>query len=124
MLSAGNNELVNTAMASSLLSTASRSRGHRASLAGLGRRISRTARRSAAHARYRPRPPFAATSRHTVDGARPSRRAISLTGSPAASPREISSRSASDSRNGDRRGSASADGAAPQPLAGSHTGTG
>jgi hypothetical protein len=74
-------------------------------LAGFGRRISRTARRSAAHARYRSRPPFAATSRHTADGARPTVRAIARTGHPAARPREISSRSASDNRNGDRRGS-------------------
>lgn len=53
-----------------------RSRGHRASLVGLGRCARRRARRSAAQARYRPAPPLAATSRHTVDGARPSPLAI------------------------------------------------
>jgi len=74
-------------------------------LAGLGRRNRRTARRSAAHARYRSRPPFAATSRHTVDAQRPIPRAIARTDRPAARPREISSRSASDSLSGDRRGS-------------------
>jgi hypothetical protein len=88
-----------------LPSTTSRSRGHTASFAGFGRRISRTARRPAAHARYRPGPPFAATSRHTVDGARPTPRAIARTDCPAARPREISSRSASDSLRTDRCGS-------------------
>lgn len=52
-----------------------------------------------------PAPPFAATSRHTVDGARPSWRAIPRIDSPVARPREIPSRSASDSLSGDRRGS-------------------
>ncbi len=86
-------------------STTSRSRGHTASFAGFGLRILRTARRSAAHARYRSRPPFAATSRHTVDGERPIPRAIARTDRPAARSREISSRSASDSLSGDRCGS-------------------
>jgi hypothetical protein len=59
--------------------------------------------------RYRPGPPFAATSRHTVGGARPGFLGIALTGSPAARAREISSRSASDSLSGDRLGSGFAD---------------
>jgi hypothetical protein len=88
-----------------LPSTTSRNRGHTASFAGFGLRILRTARRSASHARYRSRPPFAATSRHTVDAQRPIPRAIARTDRPAARPREISSRSASDSLSGDRRGS-------------------
>jgi hypothetical protein len=46
-----------------------------------------------------------ATSRHTVDGARPGPLAIRRNDSPAASPREISSRSASDNRSGERFGS-------------------
>jgi hypothetical protein len=44
------------------------------------------------------------SSRDTVDGARLRRPAISRQDSPATTPREISSRSASDSRSGDRRG--------------------
>jgi hypothetical protein len=47
-----------------------------------------------------------ATSREIVDGDRPSRRrAIDRNASPPASPREISSRSVNDNRNGDRTGS-------------------
>ena len=42
------------------------------------------------------------TSRHTVDAFRPMRSAIVRNDSPAASPREISSRSSSDKRSGDR----------------------
>jgi len=42
------------------------------------------------------------TSRDTVEGARPIRAPIDRNDSPAANPREISSRSSSDSRNGDR----------------------
>jgi hypothetical protein len=42
------------------------------------------------------------TSREIVDGARPSRRAIEQSDAPPARPREISSRSTSDSRSGDR----------------------
>jgi hypothetical protein len=45
------------------------------------------------------------TSRDTVDGDRPNRHAISRNESPATIPREISSRSANDSRNDDRFGS-------------------
>src|SRR5918995_81796 len=51
------------------------------------------------------RPPLRATSRDTVDGARASRPAMTRSDSPAARPREISSRSAVDSRSGDRIGS-------------------
>lgn len=42
------------------------------------------------------------TSRDTVDTERPSLAAIEVSASPLASPREISSRSATDSRNGGR----------------------
>ena len=42
------------------------------------------------------------TSRLTVDGARPIRRAITRNDSPAASPARISSRSNNDNRNADR----------------------
>jgi hypothetical protein len=45
---------------------------------------------------------LAATSRDTVDGERPKRDAIDRIDSPAANPREISSRSVKDNRNGDR----------------------
>jgi hypothetical protein len=45
------------------------------------------------------------TSREIVDDDRPSRRAIDRSVSPPASPREISSRSDDDNRNGDRTGS-------------------
>ena len=64
----------------------------------------RTAR-SAWQARYWSRPPLRASSRETVEGARLSCRAICRQESPATSPREISSRSASESRNSDRRNS-------------------
>ena len=50
------------------------------------------------------RPPFLASSRDTVDGARPSRAAICRHGSPAATPRLISSRSAMLRHRGARRG--------------------
>jgi len=52
---------------------------------------------------------LAATSRHTVDGARPSPLAIPRNDLPAARPLEISSRSASDNRSGERFGSRPAD---------------
>jgi hypothetical protein len=42
------------------------------------------------------------TSRTIVDGDRPNRRAIERRDSPAAKPREISSRSRNDNRNGER----------------------
>jgi hypothetical protein len=69
----------------------------------------RSARRSAAHAPVLPGPSFAATSRHTAGGASPGLLGIALTGSPAARPPEISSRSASDILSGDRLGSGFAD---------------
>jgi hypothetical protein len=48
---------------------------------------------------------LAATSRVTVDAARPKRRAIPRIESPTAKPREISSRSVSDNRIADHSGS-------------------
>jgi hypothetical protein len=54
-------------------------------------------------ARYRRRPPFAATSRLTVEGALPNPDAIARIDRPAARPREISSRSAILNRPGGRR---------------------
>jgi hypothetical protein len=82
-------------------STARRSRGTAISFAIFGRCARRWAVSSARQARYRSRWPAAATSRDTVDGARPRRLAITRHESPASSPREISSRSGSDSRNAD-----------------------
>jgi len=76
-----------------------RSRGLVASLAGFGRCARRRDARCATAARYRRRPPLAATSRDTVDGALPSLRAIQRSDTPWAIPREISSRSANDNRN-------------------------
>jgi hypothetical protein len=61
-----------------------------------GRRARRHAACSARHPRYPTRPPLRATSRLTVDGDRPIRRAISRNDSPARTPREISSRSTRD----------------------------
>ena len=55
------------------------------------------ARSSAVPARYRRAPPLRATSRHTVEAARPIPTAITRTDKPSARPREISSRSANDS---------------------------
>jgi hypothetical protein len=78
----------------SLASTTARSRGSTASLDGLGRAARRSAAASARWARYRERPPLRASSRDTVEGARPSRRAIARLELPAATPRLISSRSA------------------------------
>ena len=57
---------------------------------------------SARQARYRRRPRLRATSRLTVEGARPRWRAIARNEAPATSWRLISSRSASDSRSGER----------------------
>src|SRR5215217_2959456 len=59
----------------------------------LGRRAHFEACSSALVARYLLRPPLRFTSRHTVEAGRPSRAAIARRDSPAASPREISSRS-------------------------------
>jgi hypothetical protein len=78
----------------SLASTTARNLGARTNLHGLGRAARRSAAASARWARYRRRPPLRASSRDTVDGARPSRRAIARQESPVATPRLISSRSA------------------------------
>jgi len=87
----------------SLPATSSRSRGTAASLQGLGRRARSHARSSARAARYRWRPPWRATSRLMLDGARWSRPAILRSEAPSASPREISSRSLIVSTRGERR---------------------
>ena len=58
-------------LASSLRSTTPRSRRHWASLARFGRSARRQAARSATSARYFLGPPFALTSRHTVEAERP-----------------------------------------------------
>ena len=82
---------------SSLACTHSRSPASPASFAVFGRRARSSACACAASARYLPRSRcYGATSRLTVDGARPSRAAIARTDSPAASPTAISSRSATD----------------------------
>src|SRR3954454_14937492 len=73
----------------SLASTTLRNRAQLASLADLGRRARSRAPVSASQARYRLRPPLAATSLEMVDGARPNPRAIPRSDSPAARPREI-----------------------------------
>ena len=76
-----------------------------ASLHGWGRRARRHAARSARWARYPSRPPLRASSRLTVEGARPNRDAITRSDSPAATPLEISSRSVSERwRSARRRG--------------------
>ena len=84
----------------SLSATYARSTGSRASKHAFGRRARRHARSSASMARYLRRPRLRAISRLTVDGARPSARAICRNESPRARPREMSSRSlrASDPR--------------------------
>ena len=64
------------------------------------------ARRSASAARYRRRPPWRSSSRVTVEGDRPRPPAILLADSPAATPREISSRSCERQRERLRRRSA------------------
>jgi hypothetical protein len=83
----------------SLSSTTARNRGFIVSFDGFGRWARRRDARCATAARYRRRPPLAATSRDTVDGERPNRRAIHRNDWPPASPREISSRSLNDNRN-------------------------
>ena len=88
---------------SSLEVTSAASAGEVASLVALGRAALDHAALSAAAARYLDRPPLPKTSRLTVDGARPRAAAIIRNDSPAASPREISSRSSSDSRTSQRR---------------------
>jgi hypothetical protein len=84
-----------------LSATSIRSSGSAASLAGFGRFARCRAACSARSARYWRGPPLRLISRLIVDGARPSRRAMHRTDSPAATPREISSRSSSDNRAGD-----------------------
>ena len=69
----------------------------------LGSRDRPHAARSARCARYRLRSPLPATSRLLVDTARPSRLAMVRSESPAATPREISSRSVNDKSRSERR---------------------
>ncbi len=87
----------------SLSSTNFRSSVFAANLAVFGRRTRCHAARSAPSARWRPRPPLRVTSRHTVDAARPRRPAIDRNHSPAATPREISSRSVNAKHRLERR---------------------
>ncbi len=65
----------------------------RSTLCALGRARDLPAARSASCARYASEPPCRRTSRDTIEGFRPIRAAISLSSSPSAKPREISSRS-------------------------------
>ena len=69
----------------------------------LGSRDRPHAARSARCARHRLRSPLPATSRLIVDTARPSRLAMVRSESPAATPREISSRSVNDKSRSERR---------------------
>jgi hypothetical protein len=80
-----------------------RSTGLPASLHAFGRAARAQAAWLTRAARYRRGPPVALTSRPIVDGARPSAAAIARIDRPAASPREISSRSARLNRPGARR---------------------
>ena len=70
-------------------------------MAGFGRWARCRDAQCATAARYLRWPPLPATSRDTLDAARPSRCAIPRSDSSAANPREISSRSQSDNRCGD-----------------------
>jgi hypothetical protein len=88
---------------SSLAITTPAKAGRVASLVAFGRTALDRAARSATAARYLDRPPLPSTSRLTVDGARPRPAAIIRSDNPAASPREISSRSARVSRSSHRR---------------------
>ena len=76
-----------------LSATTSRNLTLAASLLGFGRRARSNAAASATNARYATRPPLRAISRDTVDDGRSIRPAITLADKPAATPREISSRS-------------------------------
>jgi hypothetical protein len=78
----------------SVASTTARSAGRRVSSAASGRRARRHAAAPASPARYCATPPFRATPRDAVDGARPSRAATARPDSPAASARDTSPRSA------------------------------
>jgi len=84
----------------SFSSTRARNSWCSASLDGFGRCALRLDLRCPRTARYRRRPPLEATSRDTVEGDRPNRRAIHRNDSPVANPREISSRSPNDNRSG------------------------
>ena len=80
-------------------STRARSLGHRRNFASLGLPAFWYADSSAQAARYRRRPPLLLTSREIVEGARSRRRAMARYDYSPPSPREISSRSANDSRS-------------------------
>ena len=73
--------------------------GNRSTLHAFGRLARSHARASARNARYRSRPPFRASSRHTVDAGRSTPRAIPLTDSPASHRIWICTRSTYESRN-------------------------
>ncbi len=83
----------------------------------LGSRDRPHAARSARCARYRLRSPLPAISRLIVDTARPSRLAMVRSESPAATPREISSRSVNDKSRSERRRRADAPHRHPQTTA-------
>ena len=89
-------------LASSVRSTTPRRRRHWASLDLLGRNARRQAARSATRARYSLLAPLRFTSRQTVEGERPRSWAMARIERPAASPREISSRSSNESRSSER----------------------
>ena len=82
-------------------STWARNRGHPASFAIFGRRARSQARRCARQPAYPSRPPFALTSRDTVEGARLISVAILRNESPAFRPPLMCSRSPADSLAGD-----------------------
>ena len=88
---------------SSFLATACRNWSCTANLQGFGRSACLHARLSAVAARYHRDPPLRPISRLTVEGERPSARAIERSGRPAIRPREISSRSANVSASRERR---------------------
>ena len=108
-LSAGNSRLSHPETCSGDQSSASfsatrhRSSGWLARRHGFGRSASSQARASASVARYDLRPPWRATSRLTVEGERPKLAAMRRIDSPPAIPREISSRSLSNSATAQRR---------------------
>src|SRR5215216_2144747 len=78
----------------SFLATTSRRESFWASRHLFGRRALSQVRSSASKARYLTHPPLRPTSRLTLEAARPKRAAMAPNESPAASPLEISSRSA------------------------------
>jgi hypothetical protein len=87
----------------SLAATSSVNATREASFIGFGRVARDHAATSARAARYARGPPLAETSRHTVEGERPSAAAIARSDRPAARPREISSRSVNVNRSSQRR---------------------